>query len=103
MRFFGSRKSGAGFDHITVKDVWNKGNPIPGSDPAMMRSDACGAIIVRDRYGMTLDGGWEIDHICPVSMGGSDDLSNLQPLEWRNNRAKADNYPKWYCAVRRAA
>ena len=40
--------------------------------------------------------GWEIDHIIPRSQGGSDDLSNLQPLYWINNREKCEEYPWRY-------
>jgi 5-methylcytosine-specific restriction endonuclease McrA len=48
-----------------------------------------------DEHGLQSEGGWEIDHIVPVSLGGSDDLDNLQPLWWKNNRRKGDNYPWW--------
>ncbi len=43
--------------------------------------------------------GWEIDHVVPKSIGGSDDLNNLQPLQWQNNRHKGDDYPEWSCLV----
>ncbi len=51
-------------------------------------------------YGKTIENGvgWEIDHIKPVSESGTDDLSNLQPLQWENNRLKGDNWPTWKCA-----
>lgn len=32
--------------------------------------------------------------------GEFDDLSNLQPLQWENNRHQGDNYPDWTCKVK---
>jgi 5-methylcytosine-specific restriction endonuclease McrA len=46
--------------------------------------------------------GWEIDHIVPVAKGGSDELYNLQPLQWQNNRHKGDDHPQWSCAIKAA-
>ena len=37
--------------------------------------------------------GWEIDHIIPVSKGGSDDLENLHILQSGANAKKGNNYP----------
>jgi hypothetical protein len=84
------------FDTSTEQKVWEKGIPVNGKDPNIYRKDKCGAWMRRNIYGdntNNLSLGWEIDHIKPKSKGGSDDLSNLQPLQWENNRSKADNYP----------
>lgn len=56
-----------------------------------LRVDSFGTLIWREGYGATNSKlGWEIDHIKPVSAGGGDELENLQPLQWQNNRRKGD-------------
>jgi len=92
-------RSGGGFDVSTVAAVWDKARVVSGQDPTQVRKDACGAWIRRREYGQTTEYGWEIDHIVPVASGGTDRLENLQPLHWRNNRHKGDDYPNWTCAV----
>jgi len=95
-----SRAAGGGAFSPQIRlAVWRKGRVIPGYDPARWRRDACGAVMEWGKYGSLVSSGWEIDHIVPVSRGGSDNLANLQPLQWQNNRRKADNWPKWQCAV----
>ncbi len=84
-----------------INAVWLKGKVIRGYDPAKQRLDECGAWITRGDYAKTVEKGkgWEIDHIQPVAEGGTDDISNLRPLQWQNNRHKGDNWPDWKCLV----
>jgi len=94
----GTRQDGRSFDEATIEAVWLKGTPEP--QYAGFRKDACGASMQRGKYGQTVQWGWEIDHIKPVAKGGGDELSNLQPLMWENNRHKSDDYPNWSCKVK---
>ncbi|WP_440216243.1 HNH endonuclease signature motif containing protein [Chromobacterium piscinae] len=89
------------FSNDIIKEVWNKGKPINGIDREKYRLDQYGAIIRLSAYGdPESEFGWEIDHINPKAKGGTDDIDNLQPLFWWNNRSKGINPdPKeWACA-----
>ena len=85
---------GRPFANTTVGAVWTKGRPISGYDSNVWRYDITGKPIKYSEYGNTnSEHGWEIDHMKPVARGGTDDLSNLQPLQWEVNRRKGDSYP----------
>jgi len=92
-------KHGGSFSIHEVEAIWRKGQIQQGYDPKFYRKDRCGQWMKRLAYGTTSDYGWEIDHMRPVSRGGSDELTNLQPLHWKNNRGKGDSYPQWYCSL----
>ncbi|MBI2103990.1 MAG: HNH endonuclease [Candidatus Omnitrophica bacterium] len=74
------------FSFLLEQLVWAKGRLALGFDPNYVRMDAYGTLIERKQYG-NRDSlyGWEIDHIVPQSLGGSDSLTNLRPLNWHNN------------------
>jgi 5-methylcytosine-specific restriction endonuclease McrA len=96
-------KRGNGFSELRIKAVWEKARIVAGRNPNIFRKDHCGAPIRYKDYGITTPEGtgWEIDHIKPVSKNGGDELDNLQPLQWQNNREKADQYPALnYCKIK---
>jgi hypothetical protein len=103
-RQHGSNRSGGSFTPATVEFVWRMATPVYGFDAAEWRQDAAKAWIRRSDYGVLSNTGWEIDHICPVALHGGDDLSNLQALQWSNNREKGDQFPfigPWPVTARR--
>jgi hypothetical protein len=97
-RGYSTTRSGGPFDEATIEAVWLKGTPEP--DYPGFRKDSCGASMQWSKYGLTEQFGWQIDHITPVSKGGTDALTNLQPLQWENNRHKGDIHPSWICKIR---
>ena len=91
---------GANFPESVIAAVWAKGTAVSGQDANVYRKDKCGAWIRGTEHGNTnSEYGWEVDHIKPVAAGGGDDLANLQPLRWQNNRGKGDSFPNWSCTI----
>ena len=90
-------RDGAAFSKAVIDQVWAKGKVVPKFEAADWRYDICGKPIKYSDYGNSgSDHGWEIDHIRPVSLGSGGELSNLQPLQWENNRRKGD-ISRWNC------
>ena len=85
-----------------INNVWEKALKVNSNDPNIYRKDKCGAWIKKSLHASTGTFGWEIDHIKASANGGGNQLSNLQPLHWKNNRSKADgnDIPKTYCVVK---
>lgn len=96
------------FSNQQVQAVWDRATKVDGYDPTRFRKDACGAWIIRDKYGDS-DSiyGWQIDHIVPRSLleenGFSDEeidnQLNLRALQHENNASKRDDYPSYTALV----
>ena len=91
-----------------IQEAWNRATVVDGYDKSRYRKDACGAWIIRNKYGDT-DSlyGWQVDHIVPQSFlrdkGFSesmiDNSLNLRALQHENNESKSDDYPSYTAVV----
>lgn len=77
-----------------ISKVWSKAATVKGKDPDLYRRDPYNNIMYRHSYGKASEMGWEIDHIKPVSRGGSDSIYNLQALNTSVNRSKGNTLVK---------
>jgi 5-methylcytosine-specific restriction endonuclease McrA len=71
-----------------VGEVWEKAKSMRGKDPDVWRKDKYDNKIRFGSYGTQGEYGWEIDHKNPKNNEGSDQLRNLQPHHWEENREK---------------
>lgn len=91
-----------------IQEAWNRATKVEGYDKDLYRKDACGAWIIRSKYGDTDSRyGWVVDHIVPQSLlreeGFSEEMINnrlnLRALQHENNASKRDDYPSYTAVV----
>lgn len=82
------------FNHTDMGDVWASVGECAGREKCI---DPWGREIHRNEYGKKTEFGWNIDHVRPISYGGSNELENLQPLHWKTNKEKGQkpHCEKW--------
>jgi hypothetical protein len=74
-----------------IRKVWEKGTVVANNDPKYWRKDDCGAWISISQYGRQLSSfGWEINYIQSQAQKGGQELSNLRPMQWKNNICSKD-------------
>lgn len=91
-----------------LRKVWERGVVVDGYNPSEIRKDAAGAWIIFDRYRKDDPFGWEIDHVYPKKMLEDmnvdkslwDDLLNLRPMNYANNRSKGASYPNYIARIK---
>jgi len=86
-----SKLDGNPYDHDTIRSVWEKATRQPGFETFSL--DHRGATINVFEYGQRSAYGWIIDHIVPLTQGGTDDVSNLRPLHWKHFDPNTDDPP----------
>jgi hypothetical protein len=67
-----------------------KGRASPFYDPWEFRLDHYGTLMRWSDYGnRNSEFGWEFGHVRAAALGGTDGISNLRPINWKNNIAES--------------
>lgn len=77
-----------------IKNVWGKAKTIENKNSNIYRQDPYGNELYLHSYGKNGPKSWQIDHIKPISKGGSNDIRNLQALKTKINLEKSDSLKK---------
>lgn len=87
------------FSDAVLNELWKKASRIEGLDPDAFRKDACGAAMMRDKFGdRSSSFGWTVDFIFPIERGGDDNINNLRAMKWENARSKGSDFPLYMSA-----
>ncbi|MBE4703850.1 NADH-quinone oxidoreductase subunit J [Spiroplasma platyhelix] len=86
-----------------IKEVWEKGEIIPGVNKDLYRKDYAGAWMFFSAFLAESDQNnfdirsysWTIANHNPTSQEKINDIANLMPMNLINAMAKGQNYPKW--------
>ena len=74
------------YTDVELRTIWKKGRIIPKRNASEWRKDDLGnRIRFSDHGNRNSDFGWEVDHIIRIADNGTNDLSNLRPLQWESN------------------
>ena len=89
-----SKKSQIRYGHPECKKkVWAKATKIEGKNPMMWRlCGITGKVLKYTDHGKPTKYGWDIDHLIPRSIGGSDHLSNLKAVNYKVNRSQGASF-----------
>lgn len=73
------------FTDEIVQQVWEKATVVGGNNPNVYRKDQGGAWMSRKEFdNKESDYGWGIEYITPKLKGGSKELYNLRPIQWKS-------------------
>jgi hypothetical protein len=82
------------YAYSELHSFWEASRIAYGRDPFWWRVDWLGRLMHRMEYGnRQSEYGWEVDHVWPKSLYGSDNAANLEATNWRTNAAKSDRTP----------